>query len=89
MGLVIDGKEVATPDRSPIHDPAAPSEVVGYAALATPDQAREAIDAAERNCFLNLSLGWTRTRTRMSAPRFWCVRTARYSPRRRSSFRSL
>lgn len=48
LGLIIDGKEVETPGTSTIYDPAAPAQVVGYAASATQDQATQAIDAAER-----------------------------------------
>jgi acyl-CoA reductase-like NAD-dependent aldehyde dehydrogenase len=47
-GLLIGGEVVSAPDADPVHDPGAPSEVVGHAASAAPEQAVAAIDAAER-----------------------------------------
>lgn len=46
--LLIGGEEVSTEARAPVYDPAAPKEIVGYAAQATIDQSREAVDAAAR-----------------------------------------
>lgn len=48
VGLIINGKEVETLETSPVYDPAAPAQVVGYAAAATQDQTTQAIDAADR-----------------------------------------
>ncbi|MEV6012816.1 aldehyde dehydrogenase family protein [Streptomyces sp. NPDC051976] len=46
-GLHIDGKTVETDDRLPVHDPAAPHRIVGYAAAANREQARAAVAAAD------------------------------------------
>lgn len=46
-GLLIDGKTVETEDLLPVHDPAAPHRIVGYAAAASQEQARAAVAAAD------------------------------------------
>ncbi|MUL41773.1 aldehyde dehydrogenase family protein [Streptomonospora sp. PA3] len=46
-GLLIGGQTVETPESTPVHDPAAPDRVVGYAAAATPEHTRRAVDAAQ------------------------------------------
>ncbi|MGC9537524.1 aldehyde dehydrogenase family protein [Streptomyces sp. UG1] len=46
-GLFIGGKTVETDDRLPVHDPAAPRRIVGYAAAASREQARAAVAAAD------------------------------------------
>ena len=48
LGLVIDGDVVQTPESSAVHDPAAPAEVVGFAASATVEQSTAAVEAAHR-----------------------------------------
>ncbi|WP_395107282.1 aldehyde dehydrogenase family protein [Actinomadura sp. SCN-SB] len=45
-GLIVNGKTVETDDHTAIHNPASPEEVVGYAAAATREQARDAVAAA-------------------------------------------
>jgi len=44
--LLINGEEVHAGDRQPVHNPAAPDEIVGYISAATVDQATAAVDAA-------------------------------------------
>ncbi|WP_381790241.1 aldehyde dehydrogenase family protein [Streptomyces niveus] len=44
--LLIDGKSVETDDYTPVHNPAAPAEIVGYTAAATEELARAAVTAA-------------------------------------------
>lgn len=46
-GLLIGGDVVDTTESFPVHDPAAPDEVVGHAAAATRDQAHQAVRAAD------------------------------------------
>lgn len=46
-GLLIGGEVAEGADWFPVFDPAAPGQVVGYAAAATQDQARQAVDAAD------------------------------------------
>ncbi|MEU1517523.1 aldehyde dehydrogenase family protein [Streptomyces sp. NPDC005811] len=46
-GLLIDGKTVETEELLPVHDPAAPHRIVGYAAAASQEQARAAVAAAD------------------------------------------
>lgn len=46
-GLLIDGEIEGADEWFPVFDPAAPHQVVGYAAVATPEQARRAVDAAD------------------------------------------
>ncbi|HET9343272.1 MAG TPA: L-glutamate gamma-semialdehyde dehydrogenase [Candidatus Eremiobacteraceae bacterium] len=46
--LVIDGKKVKGGKQFASHNPARPSEIIGMAQSATPDQARAAIEAADR-----------------------------------------
>jgi len=46
VGLIIGGEVVETPDSFPVIDPAAPDEVVGYAASAIQEQAAGAVRAA-------------------------------------------
>jgi acyl-CoA reductase-like NAD-dependent aldehyde dehydrogenase len=46
-GLVINGKVIQTKQSFPIYDPAAPQEIVGYAAAATPIHAAQAVEAAQ------------------------------------------
>jgi acyl-CoA reductase-like NAD-dependent aldehyde dehydrogenase len=46
-GLYIGGQAIAAADAFAVHDPADPTQVVGYAAAATADQARAAVGAAD------------------------------------------
>src|SRR6478672_6332268 len=45
--LFIGGKERPTPEKMAIADPAKPGVVVGYASSATPQDVRDAVDAAK------------------------------------------
>lgn len=54
VGLLVGGKVIETPEVFPVHDPAAPHDVVGYAASATPAHAVEAVGAA-RSAFRSWS----------------------------------
>ncbi|GAA0298572.1 aldehyde dehydrogenase family protein [Streptomyces turgidiscabies] len=46
-GLLINGRTVETEDCFPVHDPASPHRIVGYAAAASQAQARAAVAAAD------------------------------------------